>query len=67
MFDVELLRKIMQRNGITNERLACAMGKSRDNLQRKLRGELRFTLADLRIMRECIPLSDDELLQIFFR
>lgn len=65
--DTELLKRIMKYHGWTNEKLAKAMGFHRDTLQRKMRGAIRFTAEDLRVMREVIPLADAELLQIFFK
>ena len=64
--DIDLLKRTMKYHGWTNEKLAKAMGLHRDTLQRKMRGVIRFTAEDLRIMREVIPLADAELLQIFF-
>ena len=65
--DIELLKRTMKSYGWTNEKLAKAMGLHRDTLQRKMRGGIRFTAEDLRVMREVIPLADEELLQIFFK
>lgn len=64
--DIPLLKQAIKKHGWTNEKLAKAMGIHRDTLQRKMRGEIRFTVEDLNVMREVIPLSDTELLQIFF-
>ncbi len=65
--DIDLLKRTLKYHGWTNEKLAKAMGIHRDTLQRKMRGAVRFTAEDLRIMREVIPLADEELLQIFFK
>ena len=65
--DIDLLKRTMKYHGWTNEKLAKAMGIHRDTLQRKMRGEVRFTVDDLCVMREVIPLADEELLQIFFK
>ena len=65
--DIDLLKRTMKYHGWTNEKLAEAMGIHRDTLQRKMRGAVRFTVDDLCVMREVIPLADEELLQIFFK
>lgn len=64
--DIPLLNQAIKKHSWTNEKLAKAMGIHRDTLQRKKRGKIRFTVEELSVMREVIPLSDTELLQIFF-
>ena len=64
--DIPLLKQVMKKHGWTNEKLAKAMDIHRDTLQRKMRGDIRFTAEDLMVMYKVIPLTNTELLQIFF-
>jgi hypothetical protein len=42
------------------------MGLSRDTFQRKLRGDISFTVENITTLRRIIPLSDADVINIFF-
>jgi len=62
----ELLRRTMRFHGLTNENLAQKLGITRSTFQGKLK-KLNFSIKDVRVMQEEIPLSDEEVIKIFFR
>jgi predicted DNA-binding protein (UPF0251 family) len=66
MIDRESLTWAIRHNGLTNEKAANAMGLSRDTFQRKLRGDISFTVDNITTLRRIIPLSDAEVINIFF-
>ncbi len=62
----ELLRRTMQFHGWTNENFAKKLGIARSTFQGKLK-KLNFSIEDVRVMQKEIPLSDKEVIEIFFR
>lgn len=64
--DVEMLKKLMSERNVTNDALALAMGVNRSTLYRKINeGGKSFTAEDIYKMRDFIPLTDQEAIDIF--
>lgn len=62
--DIDLLKRTLKYHGWTNEKLAKAMGIHRDTLQRRFRTG-SFRIRDIQQMRETIPLTKQEVEEIF--
>jgi predicted DNA-binding protein (UPF0251 family) len=56
----------MRFHGLTNENLAQKLGITRSTFQGKLK-KLNFSIKDVRVMQKEIPLSDEEVIKIFFK
>ena len=63
--DVDLLRRTLRYHGLTNEIAGKSLGISRDAFQRRLR-EKSFRIDEIHTLMQTIPLSKDEVWQIFF-
>lgn len=63
--DRDYLSYCIKRNGKTQKYLADSLGISLSGLQAKMRGLNRWRLEDIRIVKECLALSNEELFQIF--
>ncbi len=63
--NIELLKRTMKYHGWTNQKLANAIGMSRDTLQRRFRDQT-MRLIDIKKMMQVIPLTYEEVGAIFF-
>ena len=63
--DVDLLRRTLKYHGLTNEDAGKILSVSRDAFQRRLR-EKSFRIDEIHTLMQTIPLSKDEVWQIFF-
>ena len=63
--DVDLLRRTLKYRGLTNEDAGKILSVSRDAFQRRLR-EKSFRIDEIHTLMQAIPLSKDEVWQIFF-
>lgn len=65
--NVERLRRVMKRQGLTNEMVADYIGISRDTFQRRLRNRgATFELMEVWQLVSLLSLSDEEIINIFF-
>lgn len=65
--DVDRLRRVMKRQGLTNEMVADYIGISRDTFQRRLRNRgATFELMEVWQLVSLLSLSDEEIINIFF-
>lgn len=63
--DKSLLKYCINRAGITQSELADYMGISLSSLQYKMRGKIRWTIKDAKDIKECLGLSNEEVIKIF--
>ena len=63
--DKSLLKYYINRAGITQSELADYMGISLSALQYKMRGRIRWTIKDAKDIKECLDLSNEEVIKIF--
>lgn len=63
--DIEHLKAIMRYHDISQESLAAALGMCRDTFIRRMKKE-EFTIKQVHKMMKVIPLSMEEMEQIFF-
>lgn len=63
--NIEHLKAIMRYHNISQERVAKALGISRDTFIRRMKRQ-EFTIKQVHRMMEAIPLSMEEMEQIFF-
>ena len=61
----DYLNFCIKRNGKTQKYLADYLGISLSSLQAKMRGLNRWLLNDIRKVKECLALSDEEVIHIF--
>lgn len=61
------LKEAMKKRGCTINKMAGLLGISRYTLSGKVRGLHGFTLSELRFMRNYLQLTDEEIIDIFFR
>lgn len=54
------------RNGISLEKLAEKIGINNSTLYRKINRNTEFNRNELQIIRECLKLSDEQFIAIFF-
>lgn len=64
--DVEILKAKLRLHKITQARMANLIGISRDAFMRRLRKEQDFQLKEVHSMMEAIPLTMQEVEEIFF-
>lgn len=65
---IEQLKSTMSSRHITGDAIATALGINRSTFYRKLNeGGTRFTAEEIFRMKDFIPLSDDEVIQIFLQ
>ncbi|WP_206611270.1 XRE family transcriptional regulator [Lacticaseibacillus hulanensis] len=70
MLDVKVdqLKETMSKRHITGDAIASAIGINRSTFYRKLNeGGTRFTAEEIFRMKDYIPLSDAEVIQIFLQ
>lgn len=66
--DVSRLKTLIREKGKTYEQVGRATGMNRDTFTRRLKsGGMDFTISEIYAMAEFIPLSKEELLEIFFQ
>lgn len=63
--DVDRLRRTLRYHGVTNEGAGKMLGVTRDSFQRRLR-DASFRVHEVHVLMEAVPLTDDEVWQIFF-
>lgn len=63
--DTDLLRRTLRYRGLTNEGAGKILGVSRDAFQRRLR-EKSFGIDEIHTLMQAMPLSKDDVWQIFF-
>ena len=63
--DVDLLRRTLKYHGLTNEDAGKILSGSRDAFQRRLR-ERSFRIDEIHMLMRTVPLTKDEVWQIFF-
>lgn len=63
--DVDLLRRTLKYHGLTNEDAGKILSVSLDAFQRRLR-ERSFRIDEIHMLMRTVPLTKDEVWQIFF-
>lgn len=63
--DVDLLRRTLKYHGLTNEDAGKILSVSRDAFRRRLR-ERSFRIDEIHMLMRTVPLTKDEVWQIFF-
>ena len=67
-FDVARLKVLIKGSGKTYEQVGRAAGINRDTFTRRLKSDGgEFKVSEIYAMAEFIPLSKEELLEIFFQ
>lgn len=67
MVDFDALDRKIKQSPFSRKRLAARMGLLEDTLGEKLRGRNQFKLDEVTLLAKLLNLSDEELLQIFFK
>ena len=67
MVDFDALDKRIKKSRYTQKYLAGRLGISSEGLKSKLQGRTEFKLDDVANLARLLNLSDEELLQIFFK
>lgn len=62
----DLLKKVIQDNGVKVSVLADKIGISRQSLYMKLNGERAFDQGEIMALKTNLHLSDDQFMEIFF-
>ena len=62
----DLLKEVIQDNGVKVSVLADKIGISRQSLYMKLNGERAFDQGEIMALKTNLHLSDDQLMEIFF-
>lgn len=66
--DVVRLKNLIKKNGKTYEQVGKAAGMNRDTFTRRLKsGGGDFKVSEIYAMANFIPLSKEELLEVFFQ
>ena len=66
IMDYELLKKVIDENGIKLTSLADKMGISRQSLHMKIKGERLFDQGEMMSLKSILHLTDREFMTIFF-
>ena len=62
----DLLKEVIQNNGVKVSVLADKIGISRQSLFMKLNGERTFNQGEIMALKTNLHLSDDQFMEIFF-
>ena len=62
----DLLKEVIQNNGVKVSVLADKIGISRQSLFMKLNGERAFNQGEIMALKTNLHLSDDQFMEIFF-
>lgn len=65
--NIYALNLMLDQNHCSNKNLADSLGISRSSLYRKMSGQTEFTCCEIGIIRRLLKLSDEALVEIFFR
>lgn len=60
------LKAAIMKRGLTQEKLAYMINMSENSLSKKINGKVQFTLVEIQRMIQCLELSNEEILSIFF-
>lgn len=60
------LRGMMIYNGFTTKSLAQVLGLSESQMRRRIRGEVEFTVGEIRDCCLALHLDHDQIMEIFF-
>ena len=66
MIDTELLKKTIEKSGISFKFIAEKIGISREGLYKKTRGDTEFKASEILALQKFLRLTDKETDMIFF-
>ena len=65
--NVSLLKYLMEQKGISKNDLATSIGVQYNAICSRLTGKVEFKLSELQTIKETLNLSDEQILDVFFK